>query len=88
MNKKITILLTALLIVLPWGGCQKPQDRGESPSVNKQPPPELIVDGLLPGRVLKKDRGRTFPLEQRMKHLRVPGFSYALIENDQIRAGG
>jgi len=88
MNKRITILLTAVLIVLPWGGCQKPQNRGESPSVNKQPPPELIVDGLLPGRVLEKDRGRTFPLAERMKHLRVPGFSYALIEDDQIRAGG
>lgn len=55
--------------------------------INKDPIPDInqIENGLLPSILVKGDSIKSFNLEKRMEHYKVPGVSIAIVENGKIK---
>lgn len=55
--------------------------------INKDPIPDInqIENGLLPSILIKGDSIKSFNLEKRMEHYKVPGVSIAIVENGKIK---
>lgn len=75
--------LCLVLGVAGCGGCGDQPAREGSSATQSDTTTEVLAE-LLPARVPAADLGRGHSVEERMAHLRVPGFGMALIENDRV----
>ncbi len=76
----------SLLVVVSCIGCGPHTDMGSPPSaaIDVSDVAADLLAGLLPTRVPASELGRTHSAEERMAHLRVPGFGMAVIEDDRV----
>jgi len=82
--------LLRLLLAVACVGCGASSDQPPAPSLPGAAPGlvDEVLSGLLPARVPAAELGRGRSVEERMVHLRVPGFSMALIEGDRVVSEG